>query len=180
MQADAIDITFRPVSRSDLPMLSDWMETAHWRKWWGDPDEELGFIRDMIDGKDTTQPFVFEVGGEPLGYIQYWFVGEHQTETWATDNPWLMEFSPETIGVDLSIGPADRLSRGLGSTALREFARARVEDGYRTIIIDPDPGNDRAIRAYEKAGFRPIERLRGKYADVHLMQYELNEQELNR
>ena len=28
------------------------------------------------------------------------------------------------------------------------------DQGYATIIIDPDPANARAVRAYEKAGFR--------------------------
>lgn len=177
MLADPLDIAFRPVTADDLAVLGGWMETPHWRRWWGDPAEELGFIRDMIDGNDTTRPFIFEVNGKPIGYIQYWFVGEHQTETWARDNPWLMELPADAIGVDLSIGPAESLSGGIGSAALRQFVQMLIGKGHRTIVIDPEPGNARAVRAYQKAGFRPIERLQGKYSDVLLMQYELNENE---
>lgn len=177
MLADTLEITFRPVETGDLELLGDWMTAPHWRKWWGNPTEELGFIREMVDGNDTTRPFIFEVDGRSTGYIQYWLVGEHQTEKWAKDYPWLMELPADAIGVDLSIGPAECLSAGIGSSALAKFVRMLIGNGYRTIIIDPDPGNTRAVRAYQKAGFRPIERLEGKYSDVLLMQYDLNENE---
>ena len=45
------EITFHPATAADLPLLREWTETPHWREWWGDPDEELGFIRDMVAGR---------------------------------------------------------------------------------------------------------------------------------
>jgi aminoglycoside 6'-N-acetyltransferase len=36
------------------------------------------------------------------------------------------------------------------------FADLLFRRGARRIIIDPDPRNGRAIRAYEKAGFTPF------------------------
>ena len=65
-----------------------------------------------------------------------------------------MEFPSHTVGVDLSIGDGASLSKGYGSQALRAFVRLLREQGHDTIIIDPDPQNLRAVRAYEKAGFR--------------------------
>jgi RimJ/RimL family protein N-acetyltransferase len=166
---------FRPLVQGDLPLVRSWLERPHMREWWGDPEEELGYIRDMIEGRDTTRPFIFSVEGQPAGYIQYWFIGHHQTAEWMEDYPWLIELPSDAVGVDLSIGEPDKLSRGIGSATLRQFAEYLVEQGHKTIIIDPDPDNKRAVRAYEKAGFRPIPHLLGRTGDTLIMRYEVTE-----
>jgi RimJ/RimL family protein N-acetyltransferase len=165
-------IGFIPVTPAHYPLLLQWLNEPHMREWWGDPDEELGFIRDMVEGRDTTRPFLIAVDGSPVGYIQYWFIGHHQNETWIADNPWLAELPSEAVGVDLSIGYSDRLSKGIGSAALSSFVTRLIGDGFQTIIIDPDPANTRAVRAYEKAGFRPVPHLKGRTGDTLIMQYE--------
>jgi aminoglycoside 6'-N-acetyltransferase len=174
MPNEAFDIGFQPVTAEHYGLLDVWLRRPHLRQWWGDPDEELGFIRDMVEGRDTTLPFLITLGGEPVGYIQCWFIGHHQNETWIRDNPWLAELPSETVGVDLSIGDPALLSRGIGSAALKAFvARLRAE-GHQTIIIDPDPANLRAVRAYEKAGFRPLRDLPGVPGDTLIMQFDPN------
>jgi aminoglycoside 6'-N-acetyltransferase len=171
---------FRPMTADELPLMRRWLRSSHMREWWGEPETELGYIRDMIEGRDTTRPFIFSADGEPLGYIQYWFVSDHQNATWIADHPWLTELPADAVGVDLSIGNADKLAQGVGSGALRAFAQRLVRQGYRTIIIDPDPANRRAVRAYEKAGFRAVSRLLGQTGDTLIMQYESNENDPDR
>ena len=171
MPPEAPVIGFRPVGAADLRALERWMRQPHWREWWGDSDEEIRFVQYMVEGRDTTRPFIFTVDGVDVGYIQYWFIGHHQNEAWLADNPWLGVLPPETIGVDLSIGPADRLSKGLGTAALVAFVAMLRETGFSQIIIDPDPKNLRAVRAYEKAGFRVIPELLGWSGDSLIMRH---------
>ena len=83
----------------------------------------------MIEGRDTTRPFIFSVDGEAVGYIQYWFIGDHQNATWIADHPWLAELPSDAVGVDLSIGDPGRLSQGIGSAALRDFSERLVGKG---------------------------------------------------
>ena len=168
---------FHPITDSDLPLMRRWLESPHVRQWWGEPEIELSYIRDMIEGRDTTRPFFFSVDGEPAGYIQYWFIGHHQNETWIADHPWLAELPSDAVGVDLTIGEEHLLSRGIGSEVLRLFTKRLASEGHRTIIIDPDPANGRAVRAYEKAGYRAIPRLSGRTGDTLIMQYDPNETE---
>jgi RimJ/RimL family protein N-acetyltransferase len=168
-EPDAIAI--RPMTLEDLPMFRLWLEAPHVREWWGEPETEAANVHDMLTGRDTTRPFIFSLRGRPLGYIQVWFLGHHQNESWIHDHPWLAEFPAETVGVDLTIGEADHLSRGIGSDVLKRFVRMLRAEGHESIIIDPDPGNHRAIRAYERAGFVPIPHLLGKTSDVLLMQH---------
>jgi RimJ/RimL family protein N-acetyltransferase len=84
----------------------------------------------------------------------------------------------ESIGVDLSIGRPEKISKGIGSKALAAFVAALREEGHQTIIIDPDPNNARAVRAYEKAGFRSVPHLEGRTGDVLIMQHDPNANEI--
>ena len=152
------DIRFVPVTADDLPLLRGWLESPHMRAWWGEADTELGYIRDMLGGRDTTRPFLFHVGEKPLGYIQYWSVSDAIAGGYLDEAPWLADLPAEAIGVDLSIGDPDLLSRGIGTAVLKAFLRRLVGDGFHTIIIDPDEANGRAVRAYEKAGFVAYDR----------------------
>ena len=164
-------IGFRPLTAGDYPLLCRWLNAPHIREWWGDPDEELGFIRDMVEGRDTTRPYIIELDGAPVGYIQVWFLGHYQNATWIEENPWLAELPLDAVGVDLSLGDPAWLSRGVGSEALGAFVRRLREEGHETIIIDPDPANTRAVRAYAKAGFRPVPHLEGRTQDTLIMQH---------
>lgn len=170
-------ITFRPLLATDLPMLRGWLEQPHSRAWWGDPGEETGYVRDMIEGRDSTRPFVFAINRIPIGYIQYWFIADARVEPWLSRAPWLRLLPDEAVGVDLTIGDAQHLSRGIGSRVLAAFvARLRAE-GHRFIIIDPDPANTRAVRAYEKAGFRVIPELLGRSGDSLLMRHHQEDEQ---
>ncbi|MEM5470845.1 GNAT family N-acetyltransferase [Hoeflea sp. AS60] len=153
---DDIRISFRPVTSDDYPLLDSWLNTPHMREWWGDPETELGYIRDMLEGRDTTRPFLFLLDNAPVGYIQYWYIADHLDEPWLSKAPWVTQVPTDSIGVDMAIGDAALLSKGLGSAVLKAFTARLRSEGYDNILIDPDTSNARAIRAYEKVGFRPL------------------------
>ena len=172
-------ITFEPVAEKHYPLLKRWLQAPHIRQWWGEPETELGYIVDMVEGWDTTRPYIFHVNGEATGYIQVWLIGPHQSEAWSKDNPWLMELPSHAVGVDLSIGEAEKLSKGIGPAVLRRFVAMLKAEGHTAIIIDPDPANIRAVRAYAKAGFKPVPELAERSKDVLIMQYNSTANESN-
>ena len=171
MQADAPDIRLRPATADDLPMLEGWIGRPHWQQWWGPPETEVARIRAMVEGRDSTRPFIFEIDGAPAGYAQCWFVADERDEDRLRAYPWLALLPDDGVGLDISIGDEAHLSRGIGSTVIGMLARRLWAQGRRAIHIDPHAGNARAIRAYEKAGFRVIEALRGRTGDMVLMRF---------
>jgi aminoglycoside 6'-N-acetyltransferase len=83
------------------------------------------------------------------------------------------------FGVDMFIGEPELWDRGLGTKALAILvAYLYAAAGARGIVIDPRVANARAIRAYEKAGFRKVKVLprhefhEGAWYDNWLMAHE--------
>ena len=60
------EIGFRPVERDDYALLADWLQRAHWREWWGEPETELGYIRDMVEGRRNRRDDFYK---RPAGHI---------------------------------------------------------------------------------------------------------------
>ena len=115
------------------------------REWWDDAEVELARIREHMDSI-SVEPLIVELDGRPIGYMQSY-------------DPHLEDGHPYqdqpfgTLGIDISIGDAELVGIGHGSAIVRQFVDELFAEGAPRVIIDPDPANGRAIRAYEKAGF---------------------------
>src|SRR5204863_1296881 len=60
------------------------------------------------------------------------------------------------VALDIALGPGHQ-GRGLGPEALRTVIRWLIDvRGHHRFTIDPALANERAIRAYEAVGFRPV------------------------
>lgn len=152
---------FRPVTEKDLPLIARWLREPHVAEWWDDPDKEIAEIREHMDSV-SVEPLIVELDGRPIAYLQSYDPHMEDDHPYA-DQPF------GTLGVDLSIGPPELVGVGHGSAILSQFVEELFEEGAPRVIIDPHPDNGRAIRAYEKAGFRSIGRRHSQYGDVVLM-----------
>jgi aminoglycoside 6'-N-acetyltransferase len=135
---------FLPVPMADLPLIRRWLETPHVSEWWHDPAEQFELVSGDLDHPDMAQ-YIVASGGRPFAYLQCYRLSD-----------WNTGFGPQpagTRGLDQFIGEADMLDRGHGSGFIRNFTERLLGQGIPRIVIDPDPANARAIRAYEKAGF---------------------------
>ena len=152
---------FRPVTEKDFPLLARWLAEPHVAEWWDAPEKELAEIRDHMDSV-SVEPLIVELAGKPIAYLQSY--DPHL----ADDHPY-NDQPFGTLGVDLTIGVPDLLGIGHGSAMLLQFVEDLFEEGTPRVIIDPDPRNLRAIRAYQKAGFAPIGERVSEYGRVLLM-----------
>jgi len=160
---------FRPVTEKDLPMIAGWLAEPHVAQWWNDPETEIAEIRDHIDSI-SVEPLIVELDGKPIAYLQSYDPHLEKDHPYA-DQPF------GTLGLDLSIGPQELIGIGHGSAIVRQFVEDLFEEGVPRVIIDPDPANLRAIRAYEKAGFRAIDRRQSVYGNVVLMAIDADDDE---
>ncbi|HEU0084145.1 MAG TPA: GNAT family N-acetyltransferase [Bradyrhizobium sp.] len=138
------DYQFVPLATADLPLVRRWLETPHVSEWWHDPAEQFELVSGDLGHPDMAQ-YIVALDRRPFGYLQCYKLSD-----------WNTGFGPQpagTRGLDQFIGEADMLDRGHGSAFIRSFTGRLLAHGTPRVVIDPDPANARAIRAYEKAGF---------------------------
>ena len=152
---------FRDVRREDFPLLRRWLAEPHVAKWWGDPDEELQGIEAAMTSAET-RPLIVELDGVPVAYLQS-YDPHLEPDHLYQDQP------AGTLGIDISIGEPDLTGKGHGSAIIRQFCADLFASGASRIVIDPDPQNAQAIRAYGKAGFRFLETRHSIYGPAHFM-----------
>ena len=133
-------------------MLHEWLHRPHVAEWWGEP-ETLADLHEYCrqltapDGRDRA--YIVMERGTPIGYIQSYVVKDGG-EGW-----WPDEQDAGARGIDQFIADETRLGRGVGTALIRAFVDRLFDDpGVTVVQTDPDPRNARAIRCYEKAGFR--------------------------
>ena len=135
---------FRPMSADDLPLVREWLALPHVTEWWGDPNEQFGLVSGDMNEPAMDQ-YIVDIDSTPLGYLQCYRL---------TD--WNTGFGPQpegTRGIDQMIGVPEMVGRGHGSAFIRVFIEDLLAAGTPRVVVDPDPDNARAIKAYEKAGF---------------------------
>ena len=131
-------------------------------QWWGVPADELQKIEQALRLPDIDL-YRVDHHGRPIAFLQC-----HRVT--ADSPPALHDQPPGTSGIDLFIGEADCLSKGIGPALIRAFlARLFATGDTSRVIIDPDPANRRAIRAYEKAGFHYLRTLDLGWGPSYLM-----------
>src|ERR1043166_4782278 len=146
---------FKPMTESDLPLFHVWLNRPHVAEWW---DERTGLqdVREMylplLNSKSSVQCYFAQLNEAPVGFIQSYNVVAQQSSGW-----WLDETDPNAIGIDQFLADAENLGKGMGTEMVRQFAKLLFQDSAVTKIqTDPAPTNLRAIRCYEKAGFRRV------------------------
>ena len=150
-------IVFRSLREADLPLLTRWLAQAHVREWWGG-DEPPPSIEDArakylprMDAASPIRCYIALIDDEPIGFVQSYVVRG------CGDGWWEDETDPGAIGIDQFLCDGRRLGQGLGTRVVRAFVqRLLAEPGVTKVQTDPDPANVRAIRCYEKAGFRRL------------------------
>lgn len=144
---------FRPLTREDLPRIHEWLNRPHVAEWWDEPRDLESVVEEFSADLDSPviRMFLVCLDQEPIGYIQVYRVMGANPEWW-TD-----ETDPGARGIDQFLANADQLGQGLGSSMVRQFVAELFADPEVTVVqTDPSPRNARAIRAYEKAGFRRV------------------------
>jgi aminoglycoside 6'-N-acetyltransferase len=138
-------LVLRPVEAGDADELLRIHRTPEVRRWWDEPDD--GFPWDEPGSTRLT----IEVDGAVAGLIQFWEEPDRKYRH---------------ASIDLFVDPALH-GLGIGTEAVRRVVRHLIDQrGHHRITIDPAAGNEGAIRAYERAGFRQVGVMRRYERDV--------------
>ena len=146
-------VVLRPLRRDDLEPFAAMLAEPEVAPWWPGYDDAERVRREYFDEHDGDAVlYAIEHDGEFVGFIQ----------SYEEDDP-----DYRHAGIDVTLRTAAH-GQGLGTDAVRTLARHLVEhDGHHRLVIDPAATNGRAIRCYEKVGFRPVGIMRRYEADGH-------------
>jgi aminoglycoside 6'-N-acetyltransferase len=138
-------LVLRPLRDDDAAELRRIHSLPEVARWWDLPEPDFPW-----DEPESTR-LTIEVDGAVAGLVQYW----EETEP-----------KYRHAGIDIFLDPALH-GRGIGTEAVRRVARHLIDErGHHRLTIDPAAANSAAIRAYEKAGFRPVGILRAAERDA--------------
>jgi RimJ/RimL family protein N-acetyltransferase len=151
-------ITFRLMTREDLPLVHEWHQRPHVLRWWtARPTfkETAEHYVPTIEGTEPTDHYLALLDGEPLGMVQTYLVSDYP------DYAALIGEGEGTAGIDLFIAEEAMTGRGLGTEMIRSFVEQIVFAWPQTVscVADPDVRNTASMRAFEKAGFRVVREL---------------------
>ncbi len=146
-------LSFRPMGHDDLALLHQWLAAPHVARWWGEPepfDSLAAKYAARVDGHDPVRPWIMEIEGAPVGFVQWYRVADEAEWFPGVDVP------EGTVAVDLAIGDVDYVNQGHGRRLLLEFCHhvlRSVAPDSPEVWIDPSPTNEQAVRCYRAAGF---------------------------
>ena len=139
---------FRPLTPTDEAMFKGWLAQPHIAGWWGDGDTEWTLVAEEWDNPAIDMSVV-TCDGTPFAYLQD-YDAHHWTMPQYADQP------KDARALDTFLGDPAFLGQGHGAG----YLAARLGDlrrRYPVILTDPDPANTRAVAAYTRAGFAPLD-----------------------
>ncbi|MFD1205518.1 GNAT family N-acetyltransferase [Sporosarcina contaminans] len=153
-------------------------------KWLSDPE-----VLQYYEGRDrpadlaqVEEDFFGEAGDElrclilyeknPIGYVQFYPIGDEEREIYG-----YFDALNTIYGMDQFIGEVSYWNKGIGTQLVEMVVNYLFTDRKADrIVMDPQTWNERAIRCYEKSGFKKVKLLpkhewhEGEYRDCWLIE----------
>jgi aminoglycoside 6'-N-acetyltransferase-1b len=144
----------------DIVLFHTWLTRRHVVEWWGAEDGRMA-LADMrarylprVLAEEGVTPYIAMLGERPIAYAQS-YVALGSGDGW-----WTSETDPGVRGIDQFLSDEADLGHGLGTRLVKCLVDRLFDDPRVTRIqTDPHPGNLRAIRCYEKAGFHRVDTI---------------------
>lgn len=167
-------ISFRPLTKSDMPLMHTWFNQPHVQQYYSLREWSLGEVEakllPYIEGAGNVFGFIISMDATPVGYVQCYRVADH---------PWPNQDIAEDIvnqaaGIDLFIGDEKHVGKRLGTTVVTEILDQLIWPHFDYCVADPDVRNIAMIKCCEYAGFKSHKFINttdklGKFVQLHMM-----------
>ncbi len=141
-------LTLRRATVGDAPLLRRWDDEPHVAA--SDPNDDWHWEAELGEDWPWREQLIAEVDGVPIGFLQIIDPAEEVSRYWG-------DVPANLRAIDIWIGEAAYLGRGYGTRMMRwAIDLCFAEPAVEAILIDPLTSNTRAIRFYQRLGFRPV------------------------
>lgn len=174
-------LTVRTITEQDVALVSKWLQDSDVLAYYEGRDnpqsEEMVREKLLPRQSDPCIACVVEYERTPIGYIQFYQIEPEERAVYGYD-------SDEIIyGMDQFIGETAYWNRGVGTELVRAMCAYLTDTREASkVVMDPQAWNARALRCYEKCGFRKVKWLPGREwhegskRDCWLMEYSKENQ----
>lgn len=165
-------LTVRPLRDGDADTLLRWLSDPRVLEFYEGRDAHFTpeAIREKFFDGELSR-CIIEWEGIPAGYLQYYPLDGEGRAEYQFDGP-----EKKLWAADQFLGEPSLWGKGLGRRFLTLLLSHLFEEaGAEAVLLDPHAGNERAIRCYERCGFRkekllPAHELHeGEWRDCLLM-----------
>lgn len=152
-------VGFRPLQRSDFPLLADWLAEPLVARWWNHETSAQAVERDFgpsVDRIDISETFLCCLDDRPFGLIQRYPIAAYPE--YVEELSAVCAVPPGALSVDYLIGEPDLRGQGMGALMIATFVAeswASYPDANQ-VIVPVARGNRASWRALERAGFGRI------------------------
>lgn len=142
------DISLRIATPADVPLLQYWDSQPHTVA--SDPDD-WDWEAELSYQPPWREQLIAELNGRPIGFMEIMDPALDESHYWGD--------VPQNLrAIDIWIGEAADLGKGYGTVMMK----LALESCFRSkavtaVVIDPLATNTKAIRFYERLGFRFVE-----------------------
>lgn len=172
-------INLRILTHKDQPLLLKWLTNKTILEFWEGKNAVFDLNRIKKDFYSLEQQItrtIIEYQGLPIGYCQMYIVDKQ------TAKEYLYKLNKKVVyGVDQFIGEPEFWNKGIGTNFMKLLTQYLFnKKGADAVILDPHTNNQRAIRCYQKVGFKVLKLLPkhelhdGEMVDCYLMECKKN------
>ncbi|GAA0326831.1 GNAT family N-acetyltransferase [Oceanobacillus oncorhynchi subsp. oncorhynchi] len=173
-------LTVRELAKEDNYLLAKWLSDPAVLQFYDGRDNP--FDLEKVNEKfyplqDNVVRCIIAFDSLEIGYIQYYLLNINTRKKYGYLND-----KDVIYGMDQFIGETQYWDRGIGSLLIKSMVAYLInKKRINKVVMDPQAWNKRAIRCYEKSGFKKIKLLpchelhEGEYRDCWLMEYRETE-----
>lgn len=169
-------LTIRELVDADKSLLVKWLSDPEVLRFYEGRDRPLDLAqveKDFYGEADGETRCLILYNEVPIGYVQFYPVGEEERQIYGYSDS-----SEILYGMDQFIGEPVFWNKGIGTQLVEMIVAYLLTDKKaERIVMDPQTWNERAIRCYEKCGFKKVKLLpkhewhEGEYRDCWLIEY---------
>lgn len=154
-------IRLRHATNEDLEILKYWDNQQHVID--SDPCDDWNWEIELSRSPEWREQLVAELDGRAIGFVQIINPAQEESHYWG-------EISEGFRAIDIWIGSEGDLGKGYGTEIMQQaLTRCFSSPEVHSVLIDPLASNLRAIKFYERVGFKFIEDRR--FGDVDCKVY---------
>jgi aminoglycoside 6'-N-acetyltransferase len=147
-----IKINFRIATLDDIEVLEHWDKQQHVIDC--APNEESAWFEEIQRTDEWQDIWIAQLDSRPIGVVQIIDPALEETHYWG-------EIGMGYRAMDIWIGEAEDLNKGYGTQMMHlSLEKCFANPSVHTVIIDPLESNTKAIRFYERIGFKFLEKRR--------------------